>query len=265
MKLLCSGGLYDEPIEDNECLSCAIEHAGTQPCGYSYQLIRALLSSDESEKRASEVHVTDLVSCLKKAYLNKTDPRPMYLHDKLILWLGVAVHDALDIDDGTVKAEVPLKRDEVVGRADAIFPYEKILLDTKTTRWINLNNLPYGDHEAQVNAYNWMLNDDHELQIQYIDFAGPTKCRQCKVSMVMEDGEVLCPLCGYVNKNGHLGAVIYHVPVDGDFGEWFEGRKDALIDALAFNQEPDPEPSFMCRYCSHDQCEENPFNPTNRR
>lgn len=267
MNVLCSGELFTDPITTQECLACALKHKGEQPCGYGYRLLKSMFKAFEDDSRLKEIHVTDIVSCLLKAYYDKTNPAARYVHDLLALWVGIAVHSAIDISDAHVTSEVPGEKYDIKYRVDAIYEDGRIE-DAKTTRWLVPSNMPYGSHADQVNMYAMLQRGDEEdgasLWIQYIDMSGPTKCRKCKITMRLINGKVTCPKCGYVNENGHLGALMVEIDLEdmADMKDWTLGRKDALTQALRLEIPPMAEPSFLCKgYCPHYQCPHNEATP----
>ena len=156
MQIMCSGSQYLEPVETDQCLDCAL--AKENNCGYGYRLLKAIFATQEDEDRSNEIHVTDLTGCLLKACLDKKQTTPPYVHDLLYLFIGIAVHSALDFNDGHVKSEVGINEGGLMGRADAV--YADTLEDVKTTRWLTPYKLPYGEHEKQVNIYNHFLKKD---------------------------------------------------------------------------------------------------------
>jgi hypothetical protein len=252
MNVLCSGSRYVGPIEDWRCTDCALNNEND--CGYGYRLLKAIFATQEGESRRDEIHVTDITGCLKKAYLDKKRETAPYVHNMLYLFLGIAIHNALDIDDEHVESEVSVGSDGLVGRADAVF--DDTLEDLKTTRWLNPSNLPYGAHEKQINIYNTFLRKDR-LRLQYIDLSGPTKCRKCRVPVQMGlDGELTCPKCGVPPKNAHLGAVLFDVP-NVDMDEYVDERVAKLSISIATGDEPGAEQSYLCSYCPHTDCEWN--------
>ena len=117
--ILCSGELYDKPITTDECLDCALKMKGDQPCGYGYRLLKAMFETQQD--RTSEVHVTDITGCLKKSYLDKVEPEAKYVHQILILWLGIAVHEAVEVQDDSVESELPVGNGLIKGRIDAVY------------------------------------------------------------------------------------------------------------------------------------------------
>jgi hypothetical protein len=214
----------------------------------------------KTQETRPEVHVTDMAGCALKAYHDKTSPAARFVHDMLVLWLGIVVHSAVDIDDAHVTSEIPVSKYGAVGRVDAIYE-DGHVEDAKTTRWMKVNNLPYGSHEEQINMYNAMIDEPtQDLQIQMIDLSGPTKCRKCSVLYQLIDGMAQCPNCGGMTKNAHLGAALVDVSASDPayMRDVIEERAELIQNALDTGKEPDPEPGFLCGYCPHQQC---PFNP----
>lgn len=251
MQITCSGSHYLEPIETSACLDCALSKQNT--CGYGYRILKAIFSTQENDQRKNEVHVTDITGCLLKSYLDKKRAAPPYVHDLLYLFIGIAVHSALDFTDEHVQSEVEIHESGLRGRADAIF--KDTLEDVKTTRWLTPSRLPYGEHATQVNIYNHFLKKDY-LQIQYIDLSGPTKCKKCRIPMRMIDELIQCPSCGHSTKSAHLGAVIYEVP-SVNMESYIDERVGQLSTCMANGTEPEAEPSFLCAYCAHESCIHN--------
>lgn len=258
MDIKCSGEIYLEPIPTEKCLECAINMGGTQPCGYGYRLLKNMFST--MEDRSDSIHVTDLLGCPLRAYYNKIDPAPQFVHDMLVLWIGIVIHNATEVDDEHVKSELPVGNDHVVGRLDAIYE-DGHIEDTKTTRWMKPSQLPYGNHAEQINMYNALYDGDAKsLQIQMIDLSGPTRCRKDSVLYEKINGVVQCPICGSTNQNSHLGAEIVEVPVyDKKYAlEELNEKAIALREAIDNREEPEPEPSYLCNYCPVSHCASNP-------
>jgi hypothetical protein len=238
-----------------KCLAHALE-TGNPPCGFDYSLLKALFDDASQVARQSEVHVTDVTGCLKKAFLDKMEPSPEYVHEKITRWMGTAVHAHAEGSDAFMDSEIALAHDGIVGRADVVYKDGRVV-DFKTTRWMFVSKLPYSSHELQVNIYAWMLRNMgrpvSSLAIQYIDMSGPTKCRACRVPVRMINGEYRCPICNNAPKNAHLGAHLVEVPLmDNAYIEdrilW---RKQKLQEAMTMNLAPEPEPGFLCSYCPH--------------
>ena len=254
LSILCSGELYAHTLTPAECLDCALALKGQQPCGYGYRLLKAMFATQEDRTR--EIHVTDLTGCLLKSYLDKASPSPRYVHDMLALWIGIAVHNALDISDANVTSEIPVNGMGIVGRVDAAYDDNRIE-DAKTKRWIKPSQLHNDQHADQVNIYRALRGNGGDLQIQYIDMSGPSKCRKDQVTMRMINGEVACPKCGYTSKENHLGALLVDIPVREDTEAFARQRVTILADAIDSGIAPEAEPSWLCGYCPHTICVHN--------
>lgn len=243
MKILCSGERFEGPIDKQVCETCAL-NLQTPPCGYSYPLVKAVLDSQEDRKH--DIHVTDVIGCLLKAYYSKVSPQPRYLADMLVLFVGTAVHKAIQESAPYEDSEIPVRKGGIVGKVDYV--RGERITDFKTTRWLDpTKDLPYGNQTAQINLYRDMLEADGEMWVQYVDLSGPTTCRKCKVTMKLIDGDIRCPKCGYVNVKGHLGAMQVRVPRI-EVEDYYE-RARILSEAIDKVEPPDAEPSWLCNYC----------------
>lgn len=252
MKINCSGGKGVFELED--CLACALRLENV--CGYDYSLIRTMMNDEVKEKRREEIHVTDLTGCLRKAWYEKTQPAPEYIHETLARWLGVNFHGAAEGSDGVLDSELPLAYNGITGKSDIVYKNGRIV-DYKFTRWIYPAKLPYGSHANQVNIYAYMLRKMgrpiNKLQIQYVDASGPTKCRKCKVPVRMFNGELKCPNCFQYVSGAHLGAVLVDIPLysDEEVERIINDRKESLEGGLALGLPPAKEPGFLCAYCAY--------------
>ncbi len=232
------------------CLECS--RAIPSPCGYSYALLKAIYNNDGD--RSGEIHVTDITGCLLKAYYGKTDPIPTSVADRLVLFLGNAVHNAAEDSDQFVDCELPIDGDGIMGRIDQLYK-DGVLTDFKTTRWMVLSKLPYGSHSLLVNIYAHLLRqksiDVKRMFIQYVDMSGPTKCRKCKVPVQLIDNVLVCPRCLTAIKDAHLGAALVEIPFmnEEDIAEQIKTRVNILSQAMRTQVAPPAEPSFLCSYC----------------
>lgn len=250
MNITCSAGKGEMPAE--ACLSCGL--TGSSPCGYDYMTLKGLFDFDPSARR-SEIHVTDLVGCLRRAWYGKEFPAPEMPHALLYRQLGTIVHRGLRSEDEFGEWEVPLRMGGLVGTADILYSDGR-LLDIKTSRWVDRARLPYGSHALQVNMYRLMLERSgrkvSRMQIQYIDLSGPHKCRACRATVQYVEGEYRCPSCLKVFSNAHLGAVLFDVERmdDDELERQINERIQALQKAMETYTPPEPEPSFLCGYCA---------------
>jgi CRISPR/Cas system-associated exonuclease Cas4 (RecB family) len=252
MKVICSGTPSKGELTTEQCIDCALARDNT--CGYDYALLKSMFYGSDR----SGIHVTDLTGCLRKAYLDKTDPKPQWVHERLVLFIGTAMHGFLEEGDEYIDAELSLEAFGVRGTADVVYKADGRVIDYKTTRWLNPSKLPYGSHELQVNIYAHLLRgmgrEVSDLFIQYIDMSGPTKCRSCKLPVRPNEGGVLvCPKCGNEPRNAHLGAYLVEIrpqPLQ-ELNELIVERKGALDMANESDIVPDAEVGFLCAYCSH--------------
>jgi hypothetical protein len=55
-----------------------------------------------------------------------------------------------------------------------------------------------------------------------------------------------------VISNAHLGAVLIDIPLmtDEEVRNQIDHRKEALLASIASGLAPEPEPGFLCPYCS---------------
>lgn len=259
MNVICS--VSNEEITHEQCLDCALKNQGG-PCGYDYAILKRIFAVNGDER--PDVHVTDLTSCLRKAWYSKKVKAASYVHEMLVRSLGTLFHAGVESKDPYLESEMKLSADGLVGTADVVYKDGR-LLDVKTTRWLKPSKLPYGSHELQVNIYAHMLREMgfevNKLQIQYVDMSGPTSCRACRVPVRMTEDGLACPKCGTTPKDAHMGAVLLEVPIyDPDqIASHVKRRSEDLNSALEMNMEPQREPGWICGYCSYiDEC--NPAN-----
>jgi CRISPR/Cas system-associated exonuclease Cas4 (RecB family) len=256
LNIICPVG--NGTMQHEDCLACSLNIPPA--CGYSYTLLKGLY--DQKEDRSKEVHVTDVTGCLKKAYFDKVDPTPELVSDKLVRFLGVAVHAGMETQDENVACEIPINHMGIVGSTDIVYK-DGTLLDLKTTRWMVPDRLPYGSHQLQVNIYAYLLKhlgrEINRLFIQYVDMSGPTKCRKCNVTVEMVGEQLLCPKCLAAPRGAHLGAHLVEIPIMGEeeVEQIIEERVTILRGAMEGGAVPPADPSFLCGYCaSISRCEE---------
>jgi len=251
--LLCSGGKGE--VTKDACLACA--RSFQQICGYDYSLIEVMLSDHER----TGIHVTDLTGCLRKAWYEKTQTQPEYLHSRAYLVIGNAMHGHLENFQGEGEAERKIEALGIEGTMDMY--HEGVIVDYKTTRWLNPAKTPYGSHAQQVNIYAEMMRslgfDVKRLFIQYIDMSGPTKCKTCKAMFEPDEtGYLSCPRCGREYSAAHAGAELIEIeqyPRE-EVQQYITERRDYLLSSLRTNEAPQKEPSFLCDYCNFKQiCE----------
>jgi len=247
--IMCSAGRGR--VKRVGCLACALSH--NNQCGYDYSLLNALYS----DKERTGIHVTDLTGCLRKAFYEKMNGALEYPHEMIARFVGTAVHGYIErFPSEHLDQELPLSALGIEGTADVVYKNGRIV-DYKTTRWMNINKLPYGSHAKQVNIYAALLRaqgrEVKSAAIQYIDVSGPTKCSTCKgPTKPGEDGVMECTRCGRPLPNAHTGAYLVEIELEPEsvIAEWIETRKKILDMALEAGTTPEAEPSFLCDYCA---------------
>jgi CRISPR/Cas system-associated exonuclease Cas4 (RecB family) len=245
--LLCSGGKGE--VTKEECLACA--KSLKQTCGYDYSLVKIMLSDHER----TGIHVTDITGCLRKAWYEKTQTKPEFLHLRSYLLIGNAMHGHLEQNGDQADVE---RKVEAMGLEGTMDLYRnKAIIDFKTTRWLTPSKLPYGSHAMQVNIYAEMMrslgNEVDALYVQYIDMSGPTKCKVCKAMFTPDaSGYLSCPRCKREYSGAHMGAELIEIeqyPRE-EVQQYVNERRDYLKSSLETMEAPLQEPSFLCDYCA---------------
>jgi CRISPR/Cas system-associated exonuclease Cas4 (RecB family) len=234
------------------CWDCALK--GDNQCGFDYSLLHALYLDREREG----IHVTDLTGCLRQAYYTKIYAPLEYPHQMLSRFLGTGTHKYIEgfTDTNAYDSELPLEALGLVGTADVVYKNGRII-DFKTTRWLKIQNLPYGSHVQQLNVYAELLRaqgrEVTSAAIQYIDMSGPSKCTTCKGPLAPgEDQVMVCQRCGKPAPNAHPGVALVEVQLEPPsvVAEWIKTRLAILQMALETESTPDAEASYLCDYCA---------------
>ena len=251
MKIRCSVG--KGALEAGECLACALKNV-LPPCGFEHSYLRKMYKTMDQDRPG--IHVSDLVHCPRRAYLNKTQPIFEAPHEMLNKFYGLAVHDFLEQGNGD-HGEISIEWDGVVGRVDLF--EDGILRDYKTTKKIYEDLLPYGEHAMQQNVYAFMLKKlGHKVKrilLVYISKFGPSECSKCKVPVeVGTFGEMACPKCGSQPRNPNFGVKTIEVipETEAYMEKYFRDRKMVLEKAFEANVAPDGMSGWECRYCAHE-------------
>ena len=204
----------------------------------------------------SDMHVTDLTSCLRKAWYGKRQPQPEYPHDMLARHVGTMFHATME-DQRRERPERSADRPTRTSTGPSTGPtIDGRIVDYKSTKYIYLDKLPYSSHDLQVNIYGYMRRKTGfpvtSLAIQYVCLSGPTKCRKHRKTVEWINGELTCPTCGIPPKNAHQGFVMVEIPMmtDEEIEEIFKHRAGTLSAALNNGHMPDAEPGWLCDYCS---------------
>ncbi len=241
-------------------MACAAR--GDNGCGWDYALLRAV--RDDSIRQRVGYHVTELKSCLLKAYYTRTmESQPQYPSDRMYVFLGTMTHHILEGSDHQTWTEVPfqvrLGNHDLYGTVDVYSPALKRIVDYKTTRSLKPWGLPYGEHEEQVKIYAIMLRKlglaVDSAAVQYIDLSGPSKCAYCKTGRLEPGPVYTCRNCGkeWDNDRLHTGALSYEVKLDDreltDIEARLHTRLSTLSQALETQTPPAGEVGWLCNFC----------------
>lgn len=241
-------------MTEDACLDCA-RQAVLPVCGFEYSFLRAMYSTFNGD-RNGEIHVTDLVHCIRKSYLDKVSAAPEKPSQMFAKWKGIAIHDFIENKNSWAIAEQELEYEGVKGRTDVL--YDDILVDYKTAKEIVADRLPYGEHELQLNLYAYMLGklgkSVKRLVLVYISNKGPSECSKCRKPLVYQLGSPTCPVCERVPNNGHFGVKAIEVPMmnEREVEKIFRDRKMQLEIALSEKRLPAASPDWLCAYCKHE-------------
>ena len=195
--------------------------------GYPYPIVMGIINVANRDN--GRIHVTDLTSCPRRAYLQRiTDTYPR-LQRMYWIFRGVLAHTLIE---GTPEpfsvVEVPFQRQvngiSIVGRPDKIVPNRRELYDYKTTKRITLKRLPYGEHTRQVNIYRWLVEPHFQVDRLFLVYLDMSRCASLEV------------------------------PIE-DVEQYVTARAVILQGAMESGKLPPKEPSWLCDYCEvRDEC-----------
>jgi CRISPR/Cas system-associated exonuclease Cas4 (RecB family) len=249
-------------IDHTECLACA-RAAVIPPCNFEYSFLSAQFATFGEGDRSNEIHVTDIVHCIRKSFLDKTAPVAETPAEGLAKFRGIAIHDFMEGKNSWAIPEQSIVHDGVMGRTDVLYEStggEWVLADYKTARQIYTDRLPYAEHELQMNFYAYMMDKQGKkidrLVLVYFSNAGPSTCsgKGCKkASMQYILGTLACPVCGREPRDAHFGVKAIEVPKmrSRDVEQIFRDRKMGLEQAMATGALPVASPGWLCGFCKH--------------
>jgi len=195
-----------------------------------YGCFRRLLQKHFRELKPDEIHVHEVVQCLRKSYYERKYYSKRYEHisdtKSVILGLGLAVHEALEnifsrvlgaeCEKEFVKTVYIAGNDiKVVGTVDLWI--NGTVVDLKTVN--KIPDRPYDHHILQLQMYMW-LTDTDTAYVVYI----------CK-----RDGRVR--VHGVVRDQRVIDRLIDRVAV------FYKHLRDDTV--------PPPEETILCKYCEY--------------
>ena len=111
------------------------------------------------EDRSSEIHVTDLTTCIRRSYFEKVYGRKINYPNSLFILRGILVHEAiLEQLAKELKAnyEIEIEYKGIKGRIDLLT--EKEVIEIKTINKVPI--FPYSGHLEQLNFYCFASDRD---------------------------------------------------------------------------------------------------------
>lgn len=141
-----------------------------------YPIVMGIIRLQERIRHPG-IHASEIPKCPRNSYYNRSHETWPTLERLYWMFRGTLAHAVLEgIPEPGSLVEHTLTREingvTVVGTPDKIIPKRSEINDWKTTKRIIPDNLPYGDHEMQVNIYRWLAApqwDIENLKITYMD------------------------------------------------------------------------------------------------
>ena len=168
------------------------------------------------------IHVSEVAGCLRRAYYERTRPRPALDPSNIVMMIGNGVHEKLqELLAGRgwlseVEARYRVKDFWLVGHADLYHPDGQVVVELKTVG--KAPEQPYRSHLVQLNAYLYML-----------------KARQGYLVYIARNGDVR------VHKHSL------------DKKLWGETVRRAITlhEAITRDKKPPKEPGPWCTHCPY--------------
>ena len=195
-----------------------------------YNCFRQLLRKHFREYKPDEIHVHEIVQCMRKSWYERKyySERLQHLSDTkcVILGLGIAVHESLEKIFSNVfktQGEKAFKRRvyingiavDIVGTIDLY--RDDMIMDIKTVN--KIPDEPYLHHYLQMQAYMWLTDMDTAYIIYICKRDG-----KVKVLPVKRDERVISQLLE---------------------------RAHYYYTCISSGIKPRPEKSYLCRYCEY--------------
>ncbi len=187
-----------------------------------YGWFRELIERRRRLYSSDRVHVSEVAGCLRRAYYERTRPRPALDPSNVVMLIGNGVHEKLQellASRGwlaEVEARYRIKDFWLVGHADLYHPDEQLVVELKTTN--KAPEEPYRSHLIQLNAYLYML-----------------RARRGYIVYIARNGEVK----------------VYKHRFDKSLWRQTIQRAIALRESITRKKKPPKEPGPWCTYCPY--------------
>jgi len=192
-KFICIAN--DKEISFEDCLACA---TGPNHCGMPAEVILGIISSiKDFSSEPNEIHVTELLGCIRNVYLTKTRDVATPPSSLYYAFRGKLTHSIVESykSDERNIIETRYKRrvgDLVItGKPDVIYPHKKTIRDYKTCAKVPRFNTPYTTHREQLEIYKWLVAETipiDNLEVAYLSMTEPKLCLVKKQRSLEEIG-----------------------------------------------------------------------------
>jgi hypothetical protein len=158
------------------------------------------------QNKPNTYSITELLYCIRKAYLKRVHPKPLTLKQAFNVYRG-QIFDHLWTPlfrHNQVRCTYRCKNIPITisGKYDFLTA-DNILTDLKTTKTLYYINEPSSEYIAQVRFYAW-LNSIEKAQIVYIDFGDckvfPVEVGDC--TLLLEDIEAKATILYWALQRG---------------------------------------------------------------
>jgi hypothetical protein len=198
-------GLYckkrEQVVTFNECLECSKDAEVTigkdrYVCDIFPEFIQFVIKENEHE-HSSNVSVTQLLGCSRKAYLSRVCDYSVAPEDLWYRFRGSIIHllmEQFKVEDSIVEGRFKKEFNGITvsGRIDRIDTRRKTITDYKSIQSVKFDRtLMYGNskvfHQLQLNLYRWLIAEKFDIDKLVIQYIGAD--RPMKKTVILRDPE----------------------------------------------------------------------------
>jgi len=239
-KLICNK--REAEVSFQECIECSKTNL---KCDIFPEMVSFI--KDEAEETSSELTITKLLFCPRRAYLlAKTEyaVQPEDMYSAIRGKMGHLIFEEQKTSDciSETRFYKEYKGVRISGQPDKIDIKNKILYDYKTTtgRISDDKTLRWGNthlhHQVQINLYKWLVEPQFEINRLILIYIGSDCSKKIEVPIRHPDNKKLYkPIQDAFDKIEILGQY------------WNEPYSDEI--ARKIPEEKDEKNRWICRYC----------------
>ncbi len=156
-----------------ECLACARDHQ--QTCHFDYPILSGMVRLENGAK-GQAYRVTELLTCLRKAFFERTRDYTVTPESRYWAFRGQLTHVLIEFADteGAIKETRFYKKLDTVnggepnfvtitGQPDIVYPNLQLIRDYKTAVMVPKDGQARQHHIWQVNIYHWLLQGGYQI------------------------------------------------------------------------------------------------------